>query len=104
MGSAVAASVAALAQALMDGAALSATAQAELAEVLGEPLDATKFDGVLQTLAGVAAPGRFLDAAKAIEDRAKRVKALNDRREQLKAGITASTAKRRAPPAAVKIA
>src|SRR3546814_12768575 len=27
---------------------------------------------------------------------AKRVKALNDRREQLKAGITASTAKRRA--------
>jgi glutamate N-acetyltransferase/amino-acid N-acetyltransferase len=34
--------------------------------VIGEPLDATKFDGVLQTLAGVAAPGRFLDAAKAI--------------------------------------
>jgi glutamate N-acetyltransferase/amino-acid N-acetyltransferase len=34
--------------------------------VIGEPLDATKFDGVLQTLADVAAPGQFLDAAKAI--------------------------------------
>jgi glutamate N-acetyltransferase/amino-acid N-acetyltransferase len=34
--------------------------------VIGEPLDATKFDGVLQALAGEAAPGRFLDAAKAI--------------------------------------
>ena len=34
--------------------------------VIGEPLDATKFDGVLQTLAGDAVPGNFLDAAKAI--------------------------------------
>jgi len=34
--------------------------------VIGEPLDATKFDGVLQTLVQDAAPGRFLDAAKAI--------------------------------------
>jgi glutamate N-acetyltransferase/amino-acid N-acetyltransferase len=34
--------------------------------VIGEPLDATKFDGVLQTLASVAGPGQFLDAAKAI--------------------------------------
>jgi glutamate N-acetyltransferase/amino-acid N-acetyltransferase len=34
--------------------------------VIGEPLDATKFDGVMQTLVADAAPGRFLDAAKAI--------------------------------------
>ena len=34
--------------------------------VIGEPLDATKFDGVLETLAAEAAPGQFLDAAKAI--------------------------------------
>ncbi|MGD9924001.1 MAG: bifunctional glutamate N-acetyltransferase/amino-acid acetyltransferase ArgJ [Pseudorhodoplanes sp.] len=34
--------------------------------VIGEPLDATKFDGVMQTLVESAAPGRFLDAAKAI--------------------------------------
>ena len=34
--------------------------------VIGEPLDATKFEGVIQTLASEAAPGRFLDAAKAI--------------------------------------
>ena len=34
--------------------------------VIGEPLDATKFDGVMQTLVTGAAPGRFLDAAKAI--------------------------------------
>jgi glutamate N-acetyltransferase/amino-acid N-acetyltransferase len=34
--------------------------------VIGEPLDATKFDGVMQTLVQDAGPGRFLDAAKAI--------------------------------------
>ncbi len=34
--------------------------------VIGEPLDATKFDGVIQTLVEDAAPGRFLDAANAI--------------------------------------
>jgi glutamate N-acetyltransferase/amino-acid N-acetyltransferase len=34
--------------------------------VIGEPLDATKFDGVLGTLAEQAAPGEWLDAAKAI--------------------------------------
>ncbi|MGV3635988.1 MAG: bifunctional glutamate N-acetyltransferase/amino-acid acetyltransferase ArgJ, partial [Pseudorhodoplanes sp.] len=34
--------------------------------VIGEPLDATKFDAVMQTLVSDAAPGRFLDAAKAI--------------------------------------
>ena len=34
--------------------------------VIGEPLDATKFDGVLGTLAGQAAPGEWMDAAKAI--------------------------------------
>ena len=34
--------------------------------VIGEPLDATKFDGVLSTLAGEAQEGRFFDAAKAI--------------------------------------
>jgi glutamate N-acetyltransferase/amino-acid N-acetyltransferase len=34
--------------------------------VIGEPLDATKFDGVMHTLVRDAAPGRFLDAARAI--------------------------------------
>ncbi|RIK98286.1 MAG: bifunctional ornithine acetyltransferase/N-acetylglutamate synthase [Proteobacteria bacterium] len=34
--------------------------------VIGEPLDATKFDGVLERLAHDAAPGRWHDAAKAI--------------------------------------
>src|ERR1700720_871116 len=34
--------------------------------VIGEPLDATKFDGVLGSLAEQAAPGEWLDAAKAI--------------------------------------
>ncbi|MEH3048261.1 type II secretion system F family protein [Sphingomonas adhaesiva] len=50
-------------------------------------------------LSGVAAAAVFLAiyAALGVRDpMAKRVKALNDRREQLKAGITASTSKRRA--------
>jgi glutamate N-acetyltransferase/amino-acid N-acetyltransferase len=34
--------------------------------VIGEPLDATKFDGVLGTLADSAAPGDWMNAAKAI--------------------------------------
>jgi glutamate N-acetyltransferase/amino-acid N-acetyltransferase len=34
--------------------------------VIGEPLDARKFDGVLEKLTAQAAPGRFLDAARAI--------------------------------------
>src|SRR6201991_532498 len=34
--------------------------------VIGEPLDATKFDGVLGTLAEQAAPGEWMSAAKAI--------------------------------------
>jgi glutamate N-acetyltransferase/amino-acid N-acetyltransferase len=34
--------------------------------VIGEPLDATKFDGVLGTLVQSAAPGGWMDAAKAI--------------------------------------
>src|SRR3954468_3220544 len=34
--------------------------------VIGEPLPAERFDGVMEKLAGDAAPGRFLDAAKAI--------------------------------------
>jgi glutamate N-acetyltransferase/amino-acid N-acetyltransferase len=34
--------------------------------VIGEPLDASKFDGVLGTLAENAAPGEWLNAAKAI--------------------------------------
>ena len=34
--------------------------------VIGEPLPAERFDGVMQKLATKAAPGRFLDAAKAI--------------------------------------
>ena len=35
--------------------------------VIGEPLDATKFDGVLGTLAGQAVPGEWMNAAKAIK-------------------------------------
>ena len=34
--------------------------------VIGEPLDATKFDGVLATLAGTASPDDWMGAAKAI--------------------------------------
>src|SRR5262249_46340992 len=34
--------------------------------VIGEPLDATKFDGVLGTLAGVATPDDWMGAARAI--------------------------------------
>src|SRR6266498_5480134 len=34
--------------------------------VIGEPLPAERFDGVMGGLAAQAAPGRFLDAAKAI--------------------------------------
>ena len=34
--------------------------------VIGEPLDATKFNGVLGTLAETAAPGGWMDAARAI--------------------------------------
>ena len=34
--------------------------------VIGEPLDATKFDGVLGTLAQTAVPGGWMDAARAI--------------------------------------
>jgi len=34
--------------------------------VIGEPLPAERFDGVMETLAAQAAPGRFLDAARAI--------------------------------------
>src|ERR1700712_2611455 len=34
--------------------------------VIGEPLDANKFDGVLGTLAGAASAGGWMDAAKAI--------------------------------------
>src|SRR6478752_9650621 len=34
--------------------------------VIGEPLPAQRFDGVMQGLAEKAVPGRFLDAAKAI--------------------------------------
>src|SRR4051812_20317512 len=34
--------------------------------VIGEPLDATKFDGVLGTLANEAAPGGWMNAARAI--------------------------------------
>ncbi len=54
---------------------------------------------VATMLSGIAAAAVFLAiyAALGVRDpMAKRVKALNDRREQLKAGITASTSKRRA--------
>src|SRR3546814_17163028 len=54
---------------------------------------------VATLLSGVAAFAVLLAiyaATTARDPMAKRVKALNDRREQLKAGITASTSKRRA--------
>lgn len=54
---------------------------------------------VATLLASVAAAAVFVAIYAAVSARdpmAKRVKALNDRREQLKAGITASTSKRRA--------
>ncbi|WP_375271670.1 type II secretion system F family protein [Sphingomonas sp.] len=54
---------------------------------------------VATLLSGVAAAAVMLAIYAALSVRdpmAKRVKALNDRREQLKAGITASTSKRRA--------
>ena len=54
---------------------------------------------VATILAAVAACAVFVAIYAAISVRdpmTKRVKALNDRREQLKAGITASTSKRRA--------
>jgi len=54
---------------------------------------------VATLLSGVAAAAVVLAIYAALSVRdpmAKRVKALNDRREQLKAGITASTSKRRA--------
>jgi tight adherence protein C len=54
---------------------------------------------VATLLSAVAAAAVFIAIYAAISVRdpmAKRVKALNDRREQLKAGITASTSKRRA--------
>ncbi|MCV5263247.1 hypothetical protein OFC55_36860, partial [Escherichia coli] len=54
---------------------------------------------VATILAAVAAAAVFVAIYAAISVRdplTKRIKALNDRREQLKAGITASTSKRRA--------
>lgn len=51
---------------------------------------------VLAALGSVAVIFAVYAAATVRDPMAKRVKALNDRREQLKAGITASTAKRRA--------
>jgi tight adherence protein C len=51
----------------------------------------------IMSAVGVAAVMVVIYGAMTVRDpMAKRVKALNDRREQLKAGITASTAKRRA--------
>ncbi len=51
---------------------------------------------VLAALATLAALVAIYAAATVRDPMARRVKALNERREQLKAGITASTAKRRA--------
>ena len=53
---------------LASGAAQCKAAEVFLAStgVIGEPLPAQRFDGVMQGLSEKAAPGRFLDAARAI--------------------------------------
>ncbi|MGD9810735.1 MAG: type II secretion system F family protein [Sphingobium sp.] len=59
-------------------------------------LTATDVATLLAALATLAVLVAMYAAATVRDPMAKRVKALNERREQLKAGITASTAKRRA--------
>ena len=59
-------------------------------------MTATDFGTLLAALATFAILIAIYAATTARNPMAKRVKALNERREQLKAGITASTAKRRA--------
>ncbi|MFZ2998052.1 type II secretion system F family protein [Sphingobium sp.] len=59
-------------------------------------LTATDFGTLLAALATLAMLFALYAIMTVRDPMAKRVKALNDRREQLKAGITASTAKRRA--------
>ena len=59
-------------------------------------LTATDFGTLLAALATLAVLAALYAVMTVRDPMAKRVKALNDRREQLKAGITASTAKRRA--------
>ncbi|MDI1297533.1 MAG: type II secretion system F family protein [bacterium] len=59
-------------------------------------MTATDFGTLLAALATLAVLFALYAVMTVRDPMAKRVKALNDRREQLKAGITASTAKRRA--------
>lgn len=59
-------------------------------------MTATDFGTLLAALATFAVLVALYAAMTVRDPMAKRVKALNERREQLKAGITASTAKRRA--------
>ncbi len=59
-------------------------------------LTATDFGTLLAALATLAVLFALYAIMTARDPMARRVKALNERREQLKAGITASTAKRRA--------
>lgn len=59
-------------------------------------MTATDFGTMLAALATLAMLYALYAVMTVRDPMAKRVKALNDRREQLKAGITASTAKRRA--------
>jgi len=64
------------------------------ATILG--FDAANVAAVLAAIAAMSLMVAFYVMATARDPMARRVKALNDRREQLKAGITASTSKRRA--------
>ena len=59
-------------------------------------LTATDFGTLLAALATLATLFALYAVMTVRDPMAKRVKTLNDRREQLKAGITASTARRRA--------
>jgi len=59
-------------------------------------MTATDFGTLLAALATLATLYALYAVMTVRDPMAKRVKALNERREQLKAGITASTAKRRA--------
>jgi len=59
-------------------------------------MNATDFGTLLAALATLAVLFALYTVMTVRDPMAKRVKALNERREQLKAGITASTAKRRA--------
>lgn len=62
----------------------------------GSGIDATTIATILSGIAALAVMVAIYIATTVRDPMQRRVKALNDRREQLKAGITASTSKRRA--------